>query len=89
MTHPVNEDICDWTECRHCDTENRRLGGGRGHADRYFNLTGGLWGTCTVHNVRWYVTSALGGMPPPTFWDAQIPIVEAVWRPEHDGRRNP
>ncbi len=85
MTRPANESMSDWTECRLCVAENDKLGGGRGHADRYFNHGGDLWAVCDVHHVRWYVTREIGCAPAATAADVQIATVDRVWRLAHDG----
>lgn len=83
----ANEELSDWTECPLCVAENDRLGGGRGHADRYFSHDGGLWAACDVHRVRWYVTREMMGMPPASVADMRLTEVECVWRLAHDGWR--
>lgn len=54
----LHESISDWTECPLCVAKNS---GGEpyGFADWYFNHDGGLWGVCSKHNVRWFVTRDL------------------------------
>jgi hypothetical protein len=70
----------DTTECPRCVAENAEVGGGDGRADRHFNYRGGLYGVCDVHQVYWYVTRELGGVPETRSF-GEYELVEAVLHP--------